>query len=99
MQRCLDSRFDANLHIHMRGLFIRFLTISFLGLCLRTRAQVARQLDVLKLLVAGDTYTEIADSLVISPLTVRSHMENIYRKLQVQNKANVINIALKNRWF
>lgn len=58
-----------------------------------------REGEVLKLLIEGKTYTNIADELVISPLTVRSHMENIYRKLEVHNKAGAINLALKNRWF
>ncbi len=58
-----------------------------------------RELQVLKHLVSGETYTDIAQSLIISPLTVRSHMENIYRKLQVQNKTQAINIALRNQWF
>lgn len=58
-----------------------------------------RELQVLEKLVKGATYTDIANQLIISPLTVRSHMENIYRKLEVHNKANAINLALKNRWF
>jgi len=58
-----------------------------------------RELEVLRLLVDGMTYVNIADELVISPLTVRSHMENIYRKLEVHNKANAINLTLKYRWF
>lgn len=58
-----------------------------------------RELQVLEKLVKGATYTDIANQLTISPLTVRSHMENIYRKLEVHNKANAINLALKNRWF
>lgn len=57
-----------------------------------------RELEVLRQMTGGATYTDIADALNISPLTVRSHMENLYRKLGVHNKAEAINIALKHQW-
>jgi len=58
-----------------------------------------REVDVLKLLVKGKTYREIADILFISPLTVRSHMENIYRKLSASNKTEAVSLAIQNEWF
>ena len=58
-----------------------------------------RETEVLKHLVAGRTYKEIADALIVSPLTVRSHMENLYRKLEVHNKAEAIHLAMTNNWF
>lgn len=58
-----------------------------------------RETEVLEQLVLGKSYQEIANKLVISPLTVRSHMENLYHKLNVNKKAKAISIALKNNWF
>lgn len=57
-----------------------------------------RELQVLGHIVKGLTYQEIAQTLVVSPLTVRSHMENLYRKLGVHNKAEAIALALRNNW-
>lgn len=45
-----------------------------------------REVDVLEQLAKGLSYTRIADNLIVSPSTVRKHIENIYKKLQVHNK-------------
>lgn len=50
----------------------------------------SREEDVLKQLSTGLQYQEIADNLFISKGTVRKHVENIYRKLQVNNKVEAI---------
>jgi DNA-binding NarL/FixJ family response regulator len=50
----------------------------------------SREVDVLKQLSTGLQYQEIADNLFISKGTVRKHIENIYRKLQVNNKVEAI---------
>lgn len=56
-----------------------------------------REVEVLEQLSKGLNYTEIADNLNISKGTVRKHMENIYRKLQVHNKVEAIDLARKSR--
>ena len=48
-------------------------------------------------LCEGLTYVEIAENLIISPKTVRKHIENVYRKLNVHSKVEAINMAQKNR--
>ena len=45
-----------------------------------------REIEVLEQLSTGLSYTAIADNLFLSPSTVRKHIENIYRKLQVHSK-------------
>lgn len=57
----------------------------------------AREISVLENLGKGLNYNEIALILFISPVTVRKHIENIYRKLQVNNKVQAILKATKYR--
>ncbi len=52
-----------------------------------------REIDVLEQLSKGLNYTTIAENLFLSPSTVRKHIENIYKKLQVHNKLEAIQKA------
>lgn len=54
-----------------------------------------RQLDVLKQLVDGLSYREIAQQLEISLDTVRSHIRQIYAALQVHSVAEAVTYALR----
>ena len=56
-----------------------------------------RETEVLEQLSQGLNYNEIGANLFISPATVRKHNENIYRKLQVRNKLEAVNLAKKER--
>ena len=53
-----------------------------------------REVEILELIAKGENYQQIADQLFISPKTVRKHIENIYRKLQVHNKIDAVKLAL-----
>ncbi|MCB0736487.1 MAG: response regulator transcription factor [Bacteroidetes bacterium] len=55
-----------------------------------------RETSILEQLCKGRNYKEIANNLVISPGTVRKHIENVYRKLHVHNKAEAIRLAYKS---
>ncbi|MFN8115883.1 MAG: response regulator transcription factor [Bacteroidia bacterium] len=55
-----------------------------------------REIEVLKGLVTGFDYKEIANSLLISPNTVRNQITSIYQKLHVTSKVDAVKIALKN---
>ena len=57
-----------------------------------------REMEILKLLVQGSDYKSIAEKLFISPNTVRKHIANIYTKLQISNKVQLVNLAAKNNW-
>jgi len=50
-----------------------------------------RETEVAHLLINGDTYKQIAWQLHISPDTVRQHIKNIYRKLQINSRVQLIN--------
>jgi DNA-binding NarL/FixJ family response regulator len=52
-----------------------------------------RELDVLRLLVAGRSNPEIAESLYISRDTARTHVANIFRKLDVSSRAEAVDHA------
>ncbi len=55
----------------------------------------SREVEILDQLSKGLNYQNIADNLFISPATVRKHIENIYKKLQVHNKIEAIQKAIK----
>lgn len=57
----------------------------------------SREVEVLEQLSKGLSYNLIADNLILSKGTVRKHIENIYRKLQVHNKLEAVQKALKNK--
>jgi LuxR family maltose regulon positive regulatory protein len=50
----------------------------------------ARELEVLRLVVAGLSNSEIADELVIALSTVKSHINRIYGKLGVENRTQAV---------
>lgn len=54
----------------------------------------SRQLEVLRLLVAGQTDREIADALFIGTRTVESHVAQIFAKLGVHTRAAAVAAAL-----
>jgi HD-GYP domain-containing protein (c-di-GMP phosphodiesterase class II) len=55
-----------------------------------------REIDVLRLLARGLPSREIATRLVISPKTVRNHVEHIYTKIDATNRATASLFALRN---
>lgn len=50
-----------------------------------------REKEILNLLSSGLRYKEIADNLFVSTETVRTHIRNIYEKLQVNSRTEAIN--------
>ena len=50
-----------------------------------------RETEVAQLLLEGKSYDDIAESLTISKYTVKRHAHNIYQKLDVANKVELIN--------
>lgn len=56
-----------------------------------------REKEILQLLVDGHTYKKIAGECFISMDTVRTHLKNIYTKLQVNSGKEAITKALKYR--
>jgi putative nucleotidyltransferase with HDIG domain len=59
----------------------------------------ARETDVLRGLAHGGVYKEIADRLGIAPSTVRTHLHNIYAKLDVADRAQAVLLAVDRGWI
>jgi DNA-binding NarL/FixJ family response regulator len=57
----------------------------------------SRETEVLELLAKCKSYTVIADELFDHKETIKSHIKNIYTKLQVNSKADAIEKALRDR--
>ncbi|RPJ39810.1 MAG: DNA-binding response regulator [Planctomycetaceae bacterium] len=55
-----------------------------------------RELEVLELVVAGMTNSEIAERLVISEATVKNHLKNILEKLHLRNRTEAAVYALRS---
>lgn len=55
-----------------------------------------REVEVLEQLSRGLSYTLIAENLFLSPSTIRKHIENIYKKLQVHSKIEAVQKAKRH---
>jgi NarL family two-component system response regulator LiaR len=56
-----------------------------------------REMEVLNLVVQGQSNQQIADAMVISVATVKAHISNILSKLQVSSRAEATAYAIKHR--
>jgi PAS domain S-box-containing protein len=67
----------------------------------RRRGQLApplltpREIQVLELAALGQTVPQMAESLLISVATAKTHLENIYRKLQASDRSAAVARALR----
>ena len=54
-----------------------------------------QELKVLRLLVAGQTYAEMAEALIVSPNTIKTQVSSIYGKLGVSRRAEAIAVTAR----
>lgn len=55
-----------------------------------------RELEVLKLITHGQSNAEIADTLVVSPATVKTHVAHVLMKLGVRDRAQAVIYAYES---
>ena len=55
-----------------------------------------RQIEILAMIAVGSTNEEISDKLCISPHTVKTHLYNIFKKINVPNRVQAALWAAKN---
>lgn len=58
-----------------------------------TDCLTSREWEVLRLVACGHSDKAIAKLLLISPLTVRKHLEHIYTKLRVHSRTEAVALA------
>jgi transcriptional regulator EpsA len=56
-----------------------------------------REIEILHWVSEGKSNHQIGDALRISPLTVKNHIQNILKKLEVQNRAQAVSRAISLR--
>ena len=54
-----------------------------------------RELDVLRLVAEGASNKQVAKTLFLSVSTVKSYLDDIYRKLDASDRAHAVAIALR----
>lgn len=83
-----------------QALITRFLatpdTDGFLALHHAVKALTDHEREVVTLAAHGKSNTEIADKLVVSPLTVRSHIHRAMTKLNARDRAQLVVIAYQS---
>jgi DNA-binding NarL/FixJ family response regulator len=57
----------------------------------------AREIEILALIARGSTNAEIAERLVISPLTVKSHVSRILTKMGARDRTQLVVMAYESR--
>jgi DNA-binding NarL/FixJ family response regulator len=61
-----------------------------------TNGLTPRELEVLRLLVAGRSNPQIAEALFISPRTATTHVSNILAKLGVESRTEAATRAIRD---
>ena len=56
-----------------------------------------RETEILQAFANGFSYQEISDAMFISPHTVRTHLKNIYNKLEINSKAEAIRWVIEHQ--
>ena len=80
---------------HMHGVLVRVLKAENKQLPLTPAFSISvRERDVLHLIRNGKTNAEIAQILYLSPFTVKSHVKNIFKKLNTTSRSQAVAVAL-----
>jgi DNA-binding NarL/FixJ family response regulator len=58
-----------------------------------------REMEILKLVAKGYTNKEISNMVFISEYTVKNHLKNITKKLEIKNRVQLTTFAIENGWI
>ncbi len=58
-----------------------------------------RETEILQLIFRGNTYSQIANELLISKETSKAHIRNIYTKLQAKSKSEALAKAVQEKYI
>lgn len=86
----------ASSHPHQHEIPSRYSIGSDLQCLLDTNPLTERELEVLRLIVEGETNVRISEQLYISLGTVKTHVRNILAKLSVDDRTQAAVIALRS---
>lgn len=89
-------------HVHNRLLFFRKYDTGYKGEKIAkvnglSLGLTPREVEVVNLILVGSTNSDIAKKLCISAATVKKHISNIFQKLCVNNKVQLINLIMNNK--
>lgn len=70
--------------------------VSEYHLYLQEHPLTKRELEILQLIVQGNTNSEIAEKLYLTIGTVKTHLRNIFNKLKVSDRTQAAVIALRS---
>ena len=83
------------------GTFFSLTLIKERMLCiiepLKTNTLTAREIEILQLIGQGLGNQEMARRLFLSEKTVKNHLTNIFRKLNVSDRTQAVIYAIKNK--
>lgn len=54
-----------------------------------------RELEILRMVTKGETNQEIADKLFVKEVTIKTHLNSIYKKLNVENRVQAVLLAIE----
>ena len=62
----------------------------------KSKELTRREVEVLKMIASGSSNKEIASTLSISERTVKNHVSNIFKKIDVSDRTQAAVFAIKN---
>ncbi|HSD39505.1 MAG TPA: response regulator transcription factor [Rhodocyclaceae bacterium] len=90
-----EELLDCIRKVHAGEVSIPASMVAKLAVGMSREALTARETGVLSLLVQGQSNKEIAASLKVSEATVKTHLRNIFTKLNVLSRTEAISVAIQ----
>ncbi len=92
--RAIQEVSEGKAHIHpkvARSIFEGYLTLT----SIKKKGLTEREREILNLMSQGKTNKEIASELSLSIETIKTHIRNIFEKLEAVDRAQAVAIALR----